>query len=137
MHAGSLFSWYVVDISFSTSGFPTTGEIYTLECSVSGTSDPAMNFQWFLVSADNETELISDDSITINSNSSISQLQFSPLRTSHGGLYTCQVRVGDEVVEGTTTVEINRKFCIGYWDMQHTVPALLEAVEATYTCVHT
>ena len=109
MHAGSLFSWYVVDISFSTSGFPTTGEIYTLECSVSGTSDLVMNFQWFLESADNETELTGDDSITINSNSSISQLQFSPLRTSHGGLYTCQARVGDVVVEGTTIVEVNRK----------------------------
>ena len=114
-----LFSWYVVGISFSTSGSPIDGKIYTLKCSVSGTNDPAKNFQWFLGSAYNRTELTSDSSITNNSDSSISQLQFSPLKTSHGGFYTCQARVGGVVVEGTSAVEINGKLIQGNSSFVH------------------
>ena len=93
----------------TSSGSPTAGGMYTLECSVSGTNDSAMSFQWFLGPADNRTQLTSDDSFTINSNSSISQLQFTSLRASHGGHYTCQATVGGVAVEGNTTVEVDRK----------------------------
>ena len=90
-------------------GSPTAGGTYTLECSVSGTSDPAMNFQWFLGPANNRTQFTGDNSRTISSNS---QLQFTSLQTSHGGLYTCQATVGGVAVEGTTTVEVDRKCCV-------------------------
>ena len=53
--------------------------------------------------------MASDGSRTVNSNSSLSQFHFSPLRASHGGLYICQATVGGVVAEGTTSVEVNRK----------------------------
>ena len=96
-------------MTITPSGSPTAGGTYTLECSVSGTSDPAMNFQWSLGPAGNRTLLTSGTSITINSNSSISQLQFTSLQASHGRHYTCQATVGCVAVEGTTSVEVDRK----------------------------
>ena len=90
----------------TTSGSPIAGEIYTLECSVSGTSDPA-TFQWLEGPPDNRTQLTGD---AINSNSSVSQLRFSTLMASHGGLYTCKATVGSVVVERTVTLEVSRKY---------------------------
>ena len=77
---------------------PTAGETYSLDCSVSGTTDP-VTYQWFEGPASSGTQL-----------SSVSQLEFSPLRASDAGLYTCQATVGGVMVEGTTTVTISRKF---------------------------
>ena len=98
-----------INVEITTSGSPSAGETFSLECSISGTSDDA-TFQWLRGSPDNRTQLTSGGSRTINSTSSVSQLQFSPLRASHGGLYTCQVMVGNAAVEETTTVEVNREY---------------------------
>ena len=76
---------------------PTAGETFSLNCSISGTTDP-VTYQWFEGPASSGTQL-----------SSVSQLEFSPLRASDAGLYTCQVTVGYMIVEGTTTVEVSRK----------------------------
>ena len=93
----------------TSSGSPTAGEHFSLECSLSGTSDSA-TFQWLKGPADNTTQLTSDGSTAINSTSSVSQLLFSPLRASHGGLYTCQASVvGVATLEGSTNVQVNRK----------------------------
>ena len=97
-------------MAITPSGSPTAGESYSLECSVSGTSDSA-TFQWLEGPTDNRTQLTSDGSRTVNSTSSVSQLQFSPLRASHGGPYTCQATVVGVVVEGTATVVVNGKHC--------------------------
>ena len=90
-------------------GSPLAGESFSLECSLSGTSD-STTFQWLKGPADNMTQLTSDGSTTINSASTVSQLLFSPLRASHGGLYTCQATVvGGAIFERSTTVEVNCK----------------------------
>ena len=102
-------SFFSVSVIITSSGPPTAGESYTMECSVSGTSDP-VTFQWLEGPPDSRTPLISDGSRTINSDSSLSQLQFSTLRASHGGIYTCQATVRGVVVEGNTIVEVIRKY---------------------------
>ena len=96
------------NITITPSGSPTAGESYSLECSVRGTSDP-VTFQWLEGPPDNRTQLSSDGSRTVNSNFSVSQLQFSTLRTSHGGLYTCQTTVGGVTTEGNTVVVVSCK----------------------------
>ena len=95
-------------ITTSTVGLPTAGQTYSLNCSVSGTSDPA-TYQWFKGPADNRTTVTSDASRTISSTSSGSQLQFSVVLASHTGTYTCQAVIGNVVVEGTQTVQVNCK----------------------------
>ena len=89
-----------------SSGSPMAGEIYSLECSatVSGTGD-VPSYQWLVGPSDNRAQLSSGNSITVNSN----MVQFSTLRTSHGGIYTCQVTVGGLMAETSMTVEIGRK----------------------------
>ena len=84
------------------SGIPTAGETFFLNCSVSGTTDP-VTYQWFEGPASSGTELTNVD-----------QLEFSPLRVSHAGLYTCQATVGGVVVEGSTTVTISLKHLYMY-----------------------
>ena len=79
-----------------TADIPTAGEIYSLNCSVSGTSDPAATYRWFDGSG---TQLVIG-----------SKLQFSPLRASDAGTYTCQATLEGVVVEENTTVNVNRKY---------------------------
>ena len=81
----------------SATGTLTAGETFSLNCSVSGTTDP-VTYQWFEGPANNGTQL-----------SNVSQLEFSPLRASHAGLYACQATVGGVIVEGNTAMTINRK----------------------------
>ena len=98
-----------ISVLATSSGSPTAGEPFSLECSLSGTSD-STTFQWLKGPADNMSQLTSDDTTAINSTSSVSQLLFSPLRASHGGLYTCQATiVGGATFEGSTTLQVNRK----------------------------
>ena len=96
----------------TSSRSPSAGEPFSLQCSLNGTSDRrSAIFQWLKGPADNMTQLTSDDSTTINSTSSVSQLLFSPLRASHGGLYTCQATVLLGAVNESATVNVNCK-CI-------------------------
>ena len=113
-----------VNVDITTSGSPSAGEIFSLECSISGTSDDA-TFQWLRGSPDNRTQLTSDGSRAINSTSPVSQLQFSPLRASRGGLYTCQVMVEGGTVEKTTTVQVNREYIVPNFQLiKHRVSTL-------------
>jgi hypothetical protein len=91
-----------VVITPSTDGTPTAGETYSLDCSINGTSDPAATYQWF------------DGNGALLANSS--QLQFSPLRTSDAGIYTCQGTLEDSevMVEGNATVNVNCKYTVRY-----------------------
>ena len=102
-----------VSVTITPSGSPTAGETYSLQCSatVSGTSDtPVLSYQWLVGPSDNRQPLNNDSSITVNSNS----VQFSSLRTSHGGMYTCRVTVGGLVMEGSSMVVIRRKLFLWY-----------------------
>ena len=100
---------YIVNVVITSSGSPTAGQSYSLECSVSGTSD-STTFQWLEGPTDNKTQLTIDGSRTVSSTSSVIQLQFSPLRASHGGPYTCRATVVGVAVEGTATVVVNGKY---------------------------
>ena len=84
-----------VVITLSIAGTPTAGETYSLNCSVSGTSNPA-TYQWF----DNNGSQLANTS----------QLRFSPLRASDAGMYTCRATVEGVVLEGSATVDINCKY---------------------------
>ena len=97
-----------VNVEITSFASPTAGETFSLDCSLrlNGTSNNA-TFLWLKGSENNRTHLTSDVSRIINSNLSASQLQFSPLKVSHGGLYTCQAVVVGIVVEDTTTVTVN------------------------------
>ena len=98
-----------ITVLVTSSGSPIAGEPFSLECSLSGTNDNT-TFQWLNGPADNRTQFTSDGSTAINFTSSVSQLLFSPLRGSHGGLYTCQASVvGLATLEGSTNVQVNRK----------------------------
>jgi hypothetical protein len=87
---------YVVSIGvvITSTGTPTAGQSYSLDCSINETADPA-TYQWFY---SNGTQLASTN-----------QLQFSPLLASHAGTYTCRATVGSVVVENSDLVEIDRK----------------------------
>ena len=99
---------FSVSVVLTPSDSPTAGKTYSLECSVNGTSDNA-TFQWLEGPTDNRTQLTTDGSRTINSTSSVSQLQFSPLRASHGGQYTCQATVMGVVLERSANVVVDGK----------------------------
>lgn len=97
MHTFSVF--YSIAITPSAVGTPTAGDTYSLNCSISGTTNPAI-YNWF---ASNGAKL-----------TNISQLLFSSLMTSDAGLYTCRATVGRVVVEKTFAVNINRKCMLWY-----------------------
>ena len=63
------------DIAITSTGTTTVGQAFSLNCSLGRANDP-VTYQWF---DSNETQLTND-----------SQLQFSPLRPSDAGLYTCR-----------------------------------------------
>ena len=98
-----------MNVTITPSSSPTVGETYSLECSatVSGISD-VLSYQWLVGPPDNRQPLSNDSSMTVNSNS----VQFSTLRTSYGGIYTCQVTVGGLMTEISMTVEIERKCAV-------------------------
>ena len=87
-------------ITSESNSIPTTGETYTLECSVNGTTDSVI-FQWF----DGNEILLSN----------VSQLQFSSLLASHAGTYTCQATVESVVVEKRFIVTIKCKHSCYYY----------------------
>ena len=81
-------------VMVTSTGTPTAGQSYYLDCFISGTIYPAI-YQWF---NSNGTQL-----------TSTSQLQFSPLLASHAGTYTCRATVGSVVVENSDIVDVNCK----------------------------
>lgn len=85
------------------------GDPYYLQCSISGTSE-ITTFQWLEGQTDIRTQLNVDGSISVSSNFSVSVLQFSPLKASHGGYYTCRATVLGVVVEENTTVVVHREY---------------------------
>jgi hypothetical protein len=92
-------------INPSPVGIPTAGQAYSLNCSIiTGVAD-TVTFQWFKGQGSNRTQL-----------TNTSQLQFSSLRASDAGLYTCQTTViqnstSVEIEETAATVIVSRK-CI-------------------------
>ena len=78
-------------------GTLTTGQTYSLNRYLTGIT-VTMTYQWFKGLASNGAQL-----------TNTSQLQFSSLRASDAGLYTCRATVNSVEIEETATVTITRK----------------------------
>ena len=80
-------------------GTPIVGQTYSLNCHLAEVT-VMVTYKWFKGLASNGTQLTNTH-----------QLQFSSLRASDAGLYTCQatVAVNSVEIEETTTVIITRK----------------------------
>ena len=69
------------NVTITDSGISTAGQMYTLTCSVIVPGTPSIQWQY-----SNGSDVTTGDGITV----SAGVLTFNPLRTSHGGEYTCQ-----------------------------------------------
>ncbi len=92
------------DITITTPPDPTAGQSYTLTCEVDvGEGTPTLQWTGPAVTtgeATNGTQMQSGTIFTLT-------LTFSPLNTSHGGVYTCQSTVGSDAVERTAMTTVN------------------------------
>ena len=109
-------------ITPSTAGILIAGQTFSLNCSVSGTTNPA-TYQWF---DNNGTQL-----------ATVNELQFSLLRASDAGLYTCRVAVGSVMLESSTTVNVNRKYWYSISNKLHSLCLFLHPWQYSTTQAHT
>ena len=102
-------------ITITPSGTNTAGEQYQLTCTatVEGSTDTP-TFSWLgppnggpLPSGVGDTRMVSDVMSSGSTHTSI--LQFDPLQSSHGGMYTCQVTVGTVTETRSTQVTVEGK----------------------------
>ena len=97
------------EVSVTSDGNSTAGEVFTLICTVDteeGVSRERINIQWTGPSGDIPEEnnnFIVIEPISIDGDIATGRLQFSPLRTSDMGNYTCT----GGVVEDSVGVNIN------------------------------
>ena len=69
------------NVTITASGMSTAGQMYTLTCSVDVPGTSSIQWQY-----SNGSDVTTGDGITVSEG----VLTFNPLRTSHGGEYTCQ-----------------------------------------------
>ena len=96
------YDLYTDNTSVTLLGSPTAGESYTLEYSI---GDPVALFEW-VGPPDGRTPVTNSSSLTINSDSSTSWLQFRPLQQSHSGSYSCRATTQEGTVMLSELVEI-------------------------------
>ena len=90
-------------ITPSAVGNPTAGQTYSLNCSLTETTVTDIGtYQWFKGPASSGMKL-----------TNTSQLQFSSLRASDAGIYTCRATVGSMTIEEITTVTVSCK-CLSF-----------------------
>ena len=78
-------------IIITPSGSPIAGEMYTLECSASGSEGI---FQWLKGPPDGRTPVVeSGPRVNIISSAATSQLQFRPIQQSDNSSYSCRATV--------------------------------------------
>ena len=112
--------WIVRVFITPTSGSPTAGENYSLECSAYGTM---AIFEW-LGPPNGRTSVVNTSSITISFNSTTSQLQFWPLQQSHNGSYSCRAITDEETLFSEPiqiSVNGNLFHSICYWQCPNTL----------------
>lgn len=102
---------HVPTVSIAVSRDSTiAGNTFSLTCSlvatpVNGTNDPVLTWRG---------PGVEQNSVQLSSNSSISVLTFNPLRTSHGGVYTCEARLGTSDLASSVSeiVTVQSKFTL-------------------------
>ena len=104
-----------VFISTADSTTGCAGKIFTLECSADVTpiplpqNVPLPHFEWFFGPTNTSVPSgVTVSDVTNSGNTYTSTLQFSPLRESHTGTYTCQLG-GNERLTATTYLDVNGK----------------------------
>ena len=105
MHAGI--------VSITPIGSPIAGEDYSLECSAGGS---IAILEW-LGPLDHNGRTAVIDSLTIISNSSMSQLRFRPLEQSHSGTYSCHNNISGHLSSSlvlNVTGKLNEQFYIKF-----------------------
>ena len=108
-----------VNVMITTSGSPTVGEVYTLECSVTGSTG-----QPTIIWLDDGYEITSSatrmvSATTVNSGYS-STLTFTPLSASDAGMFMCKATLGSVTMMDTTTISVHSKL----------------SIHVTYMCTH-
>lgn len=84
-------------------GSPIAGESYTLEYTI---GDSAVLFEWLGLPDGRTPVTNTSSSLTINSDSFASRLQFRRLQQSHSGSYSCRATTREGTVMLSELVEI-------------------------------
>jgi len=118
-------SWYTFPLvpefipSISVEGTPIAGQQYSLNCNItkirSGLSNSfTVTAQW--MDSNGQSVISTDGSIrettTNTDQSTIHTITFSPLRTSHGGQYTCRGSAQSSLLVKATTVSITQNVTV-------------------------
>ena len=84
-----------------SSGTPTAGESYSLECTVTvtGSTDQSM-ITWLMGTMEN---MITSGIVITGS---MSTLTFNPLAASHAGTYTCRATLGSVMDSASRTITV-------------------------------
>ena len=98
-----------LDITISQDGGPfIAGQSYNLTCTVTLENLAGIpTAEWLDPNnnpLDNNSDLTVEDTVTVNCSTYTTTLQFTTLRTSHGGQYSCQATLGG--VNNTAAVNI-------------------------------
>ena len=100
-----------VNMMITTSGSPTVGEMYTLKCSVTGSTDQP-TITWLdhdgQITSSNPTRMVS--ATTLNSGGSyFSNLTFTPLSAAHAGMFMCRATRAGAVGSASIAVTVEGK----------------------------
>ena len=100
-----------VNVMITTSGSPTVGEVYSLKCSVTGSTDQTI-ITW-LDDGDEVTffanRMVSATTVNPGDGSYSSTLAFTPLMASDAGMFLCKATLGDAVQTASMDVTVQGK----------------------------
>ena len=95
----------------TTSDSPTVGEVYSLECSVTGsTNQPTIT--WLHDGdeiASSATRMVSATTVNSGDGSYSSTLTFTPLMASDAGMFMCRATLGDAIQTASIDVTVQGK----------------------------
>ena len=130
----------LVNVMITTSGSPSVGEMYTLECSVTGSNDQP-TITWLEDGAEitsSATRMVS--TTTMNSSDGYSStLTFTPLSAFDAGMFMCRATLGDVMqiasialnVEGKSNVQIHENvYSVYSFLSSFVVPTVSVSVDA-------
>ena len=95
-----------VNVMITTSDSPTVGEIYTLECSVTGSTDqPTITWLDDGGEISDTTRMVSATTVNPSGNYS-TNLTFTPLMASDAGMFMCRATLGDAMQTASKDVTV-------------------------------
>ena len=132
-----LCPYFSVNVMITTSGSHTVGERYTLQCSVTGSTDQP-TITW--LDHHDDDEIISSDATrmvlaaTMNSDGSYSStLTFTPLMASDAGMFMCRATLGDAMQTTSVAVTVESK-CIYMYTCKFSVLVLVFPFRPNHLC---